>query len=79
MERYLPRLTSKYRLPPEEVALQWRVLRLVVHDVEESARHLERARNDLAAPEFRGSDIGKPGASAPGLCVVSGLRGILDS
>ena len=44
VERYLPHLVSRYRLPAEEVALQWRVLRVVIHDVEDYAEHLEAAR-----------------------------------
>ncbi len=44
---YLPLMAAKYRLPPEVVQLQWRLLPMHVHAPADYRRHLARARRDL--------------------------------
>jgi predicted nucleic acid-binding protein len=45
---YLPVMAEKYRLPPELVQLQWRLLPMHVHAASEYRRYLARAHRDLA-------------------------------
>jgi len=48
VEEYLPTLTAKYRLLPELVEMQWRLLPIHVHDEADYAAHLGDARSRLA-------------------------------
>lgn len=48
VERYLPRLSEKYELPRGLVELQWRLLPVRLHDLDDYGRHLEAASRDLA-------------------------------
>jgi hypothetical protein len=53
VEEYLPVMAGKYRLPPELVELQWRLLPLVVHSTPDYRRELARARRDLCDRDGR--------------------------
>jgi predicted nucleic acid-binding protein len=46
---YLPHLADKYGLAAELVALQWKLLPVVLHPESDYASRLARARRDLAA------------------------------
>jgi len=48
VEEYLPVLVAKYRLLPELVEMQWRLLPIRVHEEDAYAAHLKRARSRLA-------------------------------
>ncbi|OGQ83903.1 MAG: hypothetical protein A3F90_12025 [Deltaproteobacteria bacterium RIFCSPLOWO2_12_FULL_60_19] len=44
---YLPRMANKYELPVEFVEMQWRLLPLRIHPVDEYRRRLRKAITDL--------------------------------
>ena len=44
---YLPRMASKYELPVELVEMQWKLLPLRIHPVENYRRRLRKAITDL--------------------------------
>lgn len=46
---YLPLMAAKYRLPPELVEMQWKLLPIEVHEFEEYRRWFGGARDDLVA------------------------------
>ncbi len=48
VEEYLPTLTAKYRLSPEIVEMQWRLLPLRIHAEADYAARLDEARSRLA-------------------------------
>jgi predicted nucleic acid-binding protein len=46
---YLPHMAGKYRLPRELVEMQWRLLPLVIHELDEYRAWFEQAHADLAS------------------------------
>jgi predicted nucleic acid-binding protein len=46
---YLPLMAAKYRLPFELVEMQWKLLPIEVHEIEEYRRWFDQAHADLAA------------------------------
>ena len=46
---YLPLMAAKYRLPLELVEMQWKLLPIEVHDLEEYRGRFDRAHADLLA------------------------------
>ena len=57
VERYLPRLCAKYRMPEKLVAIQWRLLPVSFHPVEDYAMHMQWA---VALLEDRDPDDAHP-------------------
>jgi len=66
VEEYLPLMAAKYNLPLELVDLQWRILPIRVHPVEDYERHLAEAHADLCE---RDPDDAHPLALARSLSV----------